>query len=114
MQVIIESRSIEGSALRSVAEKRVRFVMRRLAWQIPIARVSLSDLNGPKGGEDKQVQVALKLAGASLIVVTATSRDWRAAIDAALSRAVQKVVRTMRRARQATTAALPPPQFEAA
>jgi len=103
MQVIVESRSAEASALRSVAENRLRFVLRRLAWRIPKAKLLLSDLNGPKGGEDKQVQIELKLVGARPIVVTATSRDWRAAIDTALERATQKVVRVMRRARQVAT-----------
>ena len=65
MQVIVESRSAEASALRSVAENRLRVVLRRLAWRIPKARVSLSDLNGPKGGEDKHVQVELRLTGGS-------------------------------------------------
>ena len=50
MQVIVESRSAEASALRSVAENRLRVVLRRLAWRIPKERVSLSDQNGPKGG----------------------------------------------------------------
>lgn len=101
MQVIVESRSAEGSALRSVAENRLRFVLRRLAWQIPKARLRLSDINGPRGGEDKEVQVELQLAGAPPVVVSAKSRDWRAALDAALARASQRLVRTVRRARQA-------------
>ncbi|MBP6097357.1 MAG: HPF/RaiA family ribosome-associated protein [Methyloversatilis sp.] len=101
MQVIVESRSAEGSALRSVAESRLRFVLRRLAWQIPKARLRLSDINGPRGGEDKEVQVELQLAGAPPVVVSAKSRDWRAALNAALARASQRLVRTVRRARQA-------------
>lgn len=113
MQVIVESRSAEASALRSVAENRLRVVLRRLAWRIPTARVSLFDLNGPKGGEDKHVQVELRLTGARPVVVSATGRNWRKAIDTALARASQRVVRTMRRARQATTMASPQPEFEA-
>ena len=113
MQVIVESRSAEGNALRSMAESRLRFALRRQAWRIPKAKLSLSDINGPKGGEDKQVQVELRLAGAPVVVVTATSRDWRAAIDLALGRATQKVIRTMRRARQTTALVLPHPEFEA-
>ena len=37
MEVIVESRNPEVSALRSVAENRLRFVLRRLAWRVPRA-----------------------------------------------------------------------------
>jgi putative sigma-54 modulation protein len=100
MQVIVESRHVQGNALRSVAENRLRFVLRRLAWLVPRARLRLSDANGPRGGVDKQVQVELQLIGVRPVIVSATSRDWRAAIDTAVGRAARRMVRSYRRARQ--------------
>ena len=53
MEVIFESRDPAGSHLRDLAERRVRFVMRRMSWLIPRARVRLSDVanvHGPRGG----------------------------------------------------------------
>lgn len=100
MEVIVESRNPEVSALRSVAENRLRFVLRRLAWRVPRARVHLDDTNGPRGGIDKEVRVELQMIGSAPVVVSARSRDWRGALDAALARAVQRLVRTVRRARQ--------------
>jgi hypothetical protein len=53
MQVLFESRDPQGAQLREVAVRRVRFVMRRLTWLVPRAKVHLSDVNGPRGGVDK-------------------------------------------------------------
>jgi len=43
MQVLFESRDPGGALLREVAERRLRFVMRRLTWLVPRARLQLSD-----------------------------------------------------------------------
>lgn len=41
MQVVFESRDPEGARLRELAVQRARFVMRRLAWLVPRAKVQL-------------------------------------------------------------------------
>ena len=110
MQVIVESRHAEGEAIRSMAEDRLRFVLRRLAWRIPRARLSLLDTNGPRGGVDKKVQVELRLDGLQPVVVSATSADWRRSIDTAIDRAARTLLRTCRRARGATS--MPRPEFQ--
>jgi len=97
MQVLFESRDPEGTQLRELAERRVRFTMRRLHWLVPRARVLLSDVNGPRGGVDKRCQVELKTATTGHVVITAVSRDWRSAIDQALARAVRVLMRLWRR-----------------
>ncbi len=97
MQVLFESRDPEGATLRDLAERRVRFSMRRLAWLIPRAKVLLSDVNGPRGGVDKRCQVALSTASNGQVVITAVARDWRSAIDNALARASRVLMRHWRR-----------------
>jgi len=97
MQVLFESRHPEGAPLRDLAERRVRFTMRRLSWLVPRAKVLLSDVNGPRGGVDKRCQVELKTANAGHVVITAVARDWRSAIDQALARAVRVLMRLWRR-----------------
>jgi hypothetical protein len=99
MQVIFDSRDPEGAQLRPLAERRVRFVMRRLSWLVPRARVQLSDLNGPRGGVDKRCQVELKTDRNGTVVVTSVARDWRTALDSALGRAARVLMRLWRRAR---------------
>ena len=68
MQVLFESRDPDGAQWREVAVRRLRFVLRRLTWLVPRARVQLSDVNGPRGGVDKQCRVELKTASAGTVV----------------------------------------------
>ena len=97
MQIIFESRDPEGSLMRDTAERRLRFVMRRLAWLVPRATLHLSDTNGPRGGIDKCCQVELKTEHAGTVVIVAKARDWRSAINDALARAARTVLRAWRR-----------------
>lgn len=107
MQLIFETRDPQAARWRDVAERRLRFVIRRLQWLVPQARIRLSDLNGPRGGVDKRCQVELHTAGAGTVVVTAVATHWPAALDRALARAGRALLRAWRRARQQRAAALP-------
>ena len=107
MQVVFESRDPEAAHLRELAVQRVRFAMRRLAWWVPRARLMLSDINGPRGGVDKRCQLELRTDGERTVVITAVARDWRSAIDNALSRAVRALVRLLRRGRACGQRTLP-------
>ncbi len=100
MQVVFETREPDAAPWRPLAERRLRFVMRRLRWLVPQARIRLSDTNGPRGGVDKRCQVELHTAGLGTVVVTAVARHWREALDRALSRAAQTRLRNWRRARR--------------
>ncbi len=99
MQVIFESRDPDGAQLRELAVRRVRFVMRRLAWLIPRAKVRLSDVNGPRGGVDKCCHLELKTDHAGTVAITSMARDWRSALEGALARAAQVLLRNWRRGR---------------
>lgn len=99
MQVIFNSRDGSASDLRELTVHRVRFVMRRLTWLVPRATVQFTDVNGPRGGVDKRCQVALRTEGRGTVVVTAMARDWRSALDGALSRASRLLLRLFRRGR---------------
>jgi hypothetical protein len=100
MQVLFETRDPEALVLRGVVVRRARFVMRRLVWLVPRARVCLSDVNGPRGGVDKRCQVELRAAGTSPVVVTSVARHWRSALDTALSRAARALLRLWQRERR--------------
>jgi hypothetical protein len=97
MQIVFESRDPEGQEMREVAVRRLRFVMRRLSWLVPRATLHLSDVNGPRGGIDKRCQLELKTEHAGTVVVTSMAHDWRCAIEAALGRAAQVLVRSVQR-----------------
>jgi hypothetical protein len=94
MQVIFEFPDPEGAELRTLAESRVRFALRRLSWLAPRARVHLSDVNGPRGGVDKRCQVELLTDSTDPVVITSMARDRRAALHGALSRAARALLRS--------------------
>lgn len=97
MQVLFKSRHPQANDLRDLAERRVRFVLRRLGWLVPRAEVQMSDVNGPRGGLDKRCQVELRTDGAGSVVVTSLASDWRTALDNALARAARFLMRQWRR-----------------
>jgi ribosome-associated translation inhibitor RaiA len=97
MQVLFKSRHPRAAELRTLAEQRVRFVLRRLGWMVPRAEVQMSDVNGPRGGADKRCQVELRTDGAGSVVVSSVASDWRTALDTALARAARFLLRVWRR-----------------
>ena len=99
MQVLFKSRHPQAAELRDLAERRVRFVLRRLGWLVPRAEVQMSDVNGPRGGVDKRCQVELRTDGAGSVVVASVANNWRTALDNALARAARFLMRLWRRGR---------------
>jgi ribosome-associated translation inhibitor RaiA len=93
MRVLFKSRDPEAIAMHELAKARSEFVFRRLAWLISRATVSLSDINGPRGGVDKRCQVEVQVDRERTVVATSIARDWRGAIDLALAKAVKTLVR---------------------
>lgn len=100
MQVLFESRDPAGAQLRELAVRRVQFVMRRLTWLVPRAKVRLTDVNGPRGGLDKCCHLELKTDSVGTIAITSMARDWRTALESALARAAQVLLRNWRRRRE--------------
>jgi len=96
MHIIFESPDPEGVALRDVAIKRVNFAMRRLNWLVSLAKVRLSDINGPRGGTDKQCQIELKTSTGP-VVISSLAGDWRSALDIAVQRAARVLSRNLQR-----------------
>ena len=97
MQVFFKSRDAQAADLLDLSQRRTRFVLRRLAWLVPQATISMSDVNGPRGGIDKRCQVELKTDIAGTLVVNSVASDWRSALDKALARAARLVLRLIRR-----------------
>ncbi|MCY7386542.1 MAG: HPF/RaiA family ribosome-associated protein [Burkholderiales bacterium] len=93
MQVLFKSRHPQATELRDLTERRVRFVLRRLGWLVPLAEVQMSDVNGPHGGIDKRCQVELRTDGVGSVVVASVAIVWRTALDKALARAARFLMR---------------------
>ena len=95
------------SALRAYTEQRLatalgwaRHHMRRLA-------VSLSDINGPRGGVDKRCKIQVQLGGGREVIIEDTEADLYAAIDRAADRADRALVRQVGRRRDFSRERIP-------
>ena len=58
-------------------------------------RVRLSDLNGPRGGEDKRCLVEVTLEGLPVVIVEDIQSNMYTAIDRAVGRAARTVKRRL-------------------
>jgi len=100
VQIQIQTSDLETpTGWREQVEKRVRFVLRRLRHGIRHARISLRDVNGPRGGVDKECQVTLKRDGEGEVVVRIQARTAQNALIAALHQADRRLVRSQQRQR---------------
>lgn len=110
MRVAIQANGfVMTIALRMYTERRLgvalgwaRHHMRRLA-------VSLSDINGPRGGIDKRCKIQVQLSGGREIIIEECEADLYAAIDRAADRADRAVVKQVERTRQFTHDRMPAP-----
>ena len=107
MQIRVETPHAPAPAdWRGLAERRVRFVMRRLRDEVMHVHVRLADVNGPRGGVDQRCQLSLATQAHGTLVVSATQSDPIAALNAALRRAASALVRQWQRQRHQSRPAM--------
>ena len=98
MQIDIQARDFSlTSALRSHAERRLRFALSCCDDHIQRIVMRLSDINGPRGGADKRCHLQVVLKGLPDVVIEDTEADLYVAIDRATDRAGRTVVRKIDR-----------------
>jgi ribosome-associated translation inhibitor RaiA len=76
--------------------------------------VSLSDINGPRGGRDKRCKIQVQLAGGKDVLIEDTEADLYHAIDRAAERADRAVVRRVEHLREFPRVRLAPGKAAAA
>jgi len=98
MQIDIKARNFPlTEALRSHAERRLRFALTCCDEHVRRVAMRLSDVNGPRGGADKRCRLPVVLAGLPDVVVEDTDADLYVAIDRATDRAGRTLVRKIDR-----------------
>jgi len=98
MQIVIQARGFDLSpGLREHVERRLRFALDWAHHHVRRVSVGLSDLNGPRGGEDKCCRVQVTMAGAADVVVQDIETDLYVAIDRAVDRAGRTLARRVAR-----------------
>lgn len=106
MQVKVQTLNQAAGNLAGFVERRVRSAMRRRAGVLPQVTVRLEDLNGPRGGPDKECRISLRTDGHGTLVARALATTWRRAVHAALMRAVQLMTRVLGRSQSKRRLAL--------
>ena len=98
MQINIQAKQFSlTEALRSHAERRLRSTLTCFGDHIQRVIMRLSDINGPRGGEDKCCHLQVVLSGLPDVVVEDIEADMYVAIDRATDRAGRTVVRKLDR-----------------
>jgi putative sigma-54 modulation protein len=98
MKIDVQARDFPlTDALRRHAERRLRFTLSRNEGRIRRIEMRLSDVNGPRGGQDKRCQVRMVLGGMPELVIEDTETDLYAAINRAVSRAGRNLARRLKR-----------------
>lgn len=101
MQIDIQSRGFAlTGALRQHIERRVLFALGWADYQVRKVDVRLSDLNGPRGGEDKRCQIQIVAAGIPEILIQDVETDVYVAIDRAADRAGRALARRLEKLRE--------------
>ena len=96
MLVQIQSRHFSLSeALNKYVKSKVQIMLSRYETKIISINVSLFDVNGPKGGEDKCCKIIVKVNGKSSIVVQETAEDLYDAINTSTRRVRRAVKRQL-------------------
>lgn len=93
MEVVVQARQAQAQTLRPLVETRVRAATQRMTGLLSRAVVRLKDLNGPRGGVDKECQIQINTARGDVLVVSSRGSDWRTALEAALARATHALMR---------------------
>lgn len=98
MQFDIQARHfILTDALHDHAKKRLNFALSCCGEHIQRVVMRLSDINGPRGGEDKLCKLQVVLNGLPDVIVEDIQLDLYVAIDRAVDRAGRTVVRKIER-----------------
>jgi putative sigma-54 modulation protein len=101
MNIVIQSRSFAvTAAMRQHVERRILFALGWADYKVKKVQVRLSDLNGPRGGEDKRCQIQVLAAGIPEVVIQDVEADVYVAIDRAADRAGRALARRLEKLRE--------------
>ena len=91
--------SIDGDT-DSFVREQIRSALQRFGDQVFLVDVYLKDINGPKGGIDKQVLVRVRLRNGRVITTEVARARLRAAIVVSLRKARRAVRRSLAKSQQ--------------
>ncbi len=94
MKLSIRSRRFQLTpSLERYAERRASAIVERFRDRVRSIELRMSDVNGPKGGIDKRCDVYIRGPHQLRVTIEERDSDMYAAIDRALARAKQALLR---------------------
>lgn len=101
MQLDIRAHGFSLTAgLREYAERRLHFALDWARHDVSKVVLRFTDINGPRGGDDKRCQLRIPLARMREVVIEDTAADLYVAIDRAIDRAGRTLERRLSRKRE--------------
>lgn len=98
MQIDIQARSFKlTTSLKKYVEKKLKASLSGCQDRLRRVVIRLSDINGPKGGEDKLCHIQVVLPGMPDVIIEDTENDMYAAINKASDRVNTVVTRKLSR-----------------
>ena len=98
MHIEIQSRNVKLTrGLRKLLNRRVEFAFNRFKDRIQRVKIQLSDINGQKGGLDKECQFHLTLPDQPDVIVKGTSDKLESAISTTATRSAKTLARKLKR-----------------
>ena len=101
MNITTTAQNFEGSAaLHTFVRSRLRNALARLDNDIIAIDVFMKDINGPKGGIDKQALIRVQLRNRQIVTVESEHENLYAAVRASVKLARQAVRKHLQKSRQ--------------
>jgi putative sigma-54 modulation protein len=115
MTVEIRSHQIAPTAaMRDFVNRQATNILGRFGGAVQSATLRVQDVNGPRGGHDKQCLLALSGSRLGLLVIKATDANFYTAVTRVMKRANEAVRRTLGRQRTEVRTAASRPRRSAA
>lgn len=101
MRINIQTKGFDlTDGLRDHIQRRLQFALGWARHNVSRVTVRLSDINGPRGGNDKRCQIQVPLPHVQDVVIEDTESDLYVAIDRAAERTGQTLDRRLSRQRK--------------
>lgn len=98
MKLIVNARHIKTSnEIHAHIDRRIAFAFSRSRKHVRTVLVKLTDINGPRGGIDKQCKVVVRLYSRPSIVIVERQADIHHAIDRCITRASRNLMQQLKR-----------------
>jgi ribosome-associated translation inhibitor RaiA len=104
---LLTRRDVDSENILDALERRAHRLLGRVSDRIADLAVGLADLNGPKGGVDRECQLQARLHDGRTLVVRARSTDFGKAIDGAMHKLLSRLLKLRKKAADLRRQAMP-------